>query len=445
MFSWLKGCLNVCSIKSYFSNKPIIYYMNDSGIPELSKEVPVQSRVMLPYNVKNYVGGGYPFKSSEGRAAQTFTVVTETLKWVEKHAPYPLKRWASQKPLAVDPEAGKDINAYYWRKGVKFFYYGDFYTSESSDIVAHELGHGILDSYRPKTWNVQSLELWSFHEAFADITSIITTLQNEEVIDYILNKSSFQKDNVASRIGEEIGSLLFQKTEGKGGRNPYFLRNASIKYEYVDPTTLPTNGTYETISAECHSFGRVMLGALYEIAYRFYIQQIARGLQPKEAIVVSRNLLSKYLLEAITIVPIKTKFYKNFAQTMMWVAEKYNKKHANIIRKVFQDWKIVFKNDIKMLSDFQILDKIDTGDVETIILSKEIEIGTLAHNPLYELEIEIPLEKSRFKKTENIDRQEGINSAIKCLDYLHSNNLVGSDDKTPFEVVNNKLVRTYID
>ena len=68
-------------------NFSIYYY-------DLSKNVYTQPKVMLPYSVKNYVGGGYPFKSKEGRSAQTYTVITETLKWVKKHAPYCLKKWA---------------------------------------------------------------------------------------------------------------------------------------------------------------------------------------------------------------------------------------------------------------------------------------------------------------------------------------------------------------
>lgn len=411
--------------KALAKTNEIVYLMNDPGTPALRKNVPVPSMMSPSCRVKDYVGGGHELNTKQGRAAQIFVVIGETLKWVQHHAPHQLPNWATGLPLIVEPEAGEDLNAYYYRKGMKFFYSGNVYTAASSDVVAHELGHAIFDSYRPDTWSVASLELWSFHEAFADTTAILTALQNEEIINVLLKNKYLYKDNFVSRVGEQIGKAIYDITEGKDGRSPLYLRNAAVKFEYADPSTLKKRDRNDKIAAESHSFGRIMLGALYSFLYEIYEYYVLRGLTQHDALVVARNLLSKYLLKAIATVAKTPRFYQSFARSMMHAAIQSNKEHHAILRKVFQEWKII--------GEIEVQDVITDG-TEVIRLSEEMEIGILAHNPLYNIEVEIP--------TDN--RSLGIADAKHCLDLLHQNNAVSNDESTPFEIQNNKLVRTHI-
>ena len=422
VLNWFRTLTN--SPKTLDKNS-IVYLMNDPGTPTLNKLIPVPSMASPSYKVKNYNGGGHLLNTTRGRSAQVFTVITETLKWVQNHAPKQLPNWATGLPLVVDPEAGQDLNAYYYRKGMKFFYSGDVYTALSSDVVAHELGHAIFDSFRPDTWSVASLELWSFHEAFADMTSILTVLQNEEIIDILLKDKYLEKNNLVSRIGEQIGKAIYDINKGEDGRKPLYLRNAAVKFDYVDPNTLPTRGKNDVIVAESHSFGRIMLGALYEIWHKMYEYNVLRGLDQKQALIISRDLFSKYLLTAITIVPKTPRFFQSFARTFMWVAEQDNSHYHAVIREVFMDWKIVGYFEAQ---------SIPNDGIEIIKLSEEIEMGVLNHNPLYEVEVEIPADS----------RQYGIADAKRCLDLLNQTNAVGDDETTPFEIQNNKLIRTYI-
>jgi len=423
VFNWL---INLAIAPTRLDENSIVYLMNDPGTPNLKKLVPVPSMMSPSYKVKNYTGGGHLLDTTGGRAAQVFTVITETLKWVQHHSPEHLPNWASGLPLLVDPEAGEALNAYYYRKGMKFFSSGKLHTALSSDVVAHELGHAIFDSFRPDTWSVASLELWSFHEAFGDITAIITNLQNEEVIDALLKDKYLDKDNMVSRIGEQIGKAIYNINKGTDGRNPLYLRNAATKFDYANPNTLPKRGKNNVIIAEAHSFGRIMLSALYEIWHKMYEYNVLRGLGQKHALVVSRNLFSRYLLTAIVIVPKTPRFFQSFARTLMWVSQQDGHPHYHgILRKVFLDRKMVGEIEAQQLP---------ADGVETIKLSEEIEIGILSHNPLYEVEIEIPADSI----------EEGIVDAKLCLDLLHQNNSVSDSEETPFEIQNNRLTRTHI-
>lgn len=439
--------------KSFNDIDPIVYLMNDPGTPDLWKKVPIEKPQTPICSIRGWEGGGFDLNTKQGRAAQAYVVINETMKWVYQAAPRKLNKWAATTMLKVDPEAGEDLNAYYYRQGMKFFYYGDMYTSMSSDIVAHELGHAIFDSYRPESWNLASLESWSFHEAFADITAILTALQNEEVIAFLLKDNYLYYDNLVSRVGEQIGKVIHNITKGQDGRNPNYLRNAAVHWNYVVPSTLPKKGNHDQLVAEEHSFGRVLLSAFYAIFYKVYEYYVLRAYPQAEALKLSRDFLSKCLMEAMMICPMNARFFQSFARSMMHIALQEKEDLHKIVQNIFRERKII--PSIQALSHIDIDENkiedglVKEGFVETTRMVDEIEIGTLNHNPLYDLEIEIPVESTYFTAAGKVidmavgNRAEAIVAAKLSLDLLHENNLVGSDDKTPFDVQGNKLVRTH--
>ena len=55
-----------------------------------------------------------------------------------------------------------------------------FFSGASTDVVAHEIGHGLLDAIRPDLWDAAFLEAGAFHEAFGDCIAILTALHDRE-------------------------------------------------------------------------------------------------------------------------------------------------------------------------------------------------------------------------------------------------------------------------
>ena len=51
------------------------------------------------------------------------------------------------------------------------------FSGESPDVVAHELGHAVLDSLKPALFELASIEAAAFHESFGDMSAILTALQ----------------------------------------------------------------------------------------------------------------------------------------------------------------------------------------------------------------------------------------------------------------------------
>ena len=75
--------------------------------------------------------------------------------------------WQVGNQLPVDLDHGVDLNAFYDRIGLRFFHatVGNrtVFSCESPDVVCHELGHAILDSFKPQLWDAASIEVGAFH------------------------------------------------------------------------------------------------------------------------------------------------------------------------------------------------------------------------------------------------------------------------------------------
>ena len=218
----------------------------------------------------------------------------------------PLAHWAAVKRLTAYPLYGKDVNAYYDRKGLKFFYAPDpvtgqtIFTAASTDVVAHELGHALLDCLHPDFFDVQSLEIWAFHEAWADTNAIMLLLQFDEIVQYALQETGgdLRKSNVISRLAEQLALVIYHYQGGKD--NPQLaLRDAVNDFKYADPTSLPEDGPDEDLLSECHSFGRVFLGSWYEMFCSIYEQEKKGGRAPLDAVHTARDTAYEYLVRAV--------------------------------------------------------------------------------------------------------------------------------------------------
>jgi hypothetical protein len=120
------------------------YYLNDPSTLELFEEIQPPAAPSSPVFTVN--GANIVDNFQEGtsgfRANGCFVSIANSINYIQSIVgPNHLTRWASTKNLIVLPEAGKDMNAYYNRSHLKFFYDFDrslnrtVYTSDSRDVV----------------------------------------------------------------------------------------------------------------------------------------------------------------------------------------------------------------------------------------------------------------------------------------------------------------------
>ena len=442
--------------------KKIIYVINDPSTPKLIKELMPPLYSGKPYlNVKGYKGGGFSRSSVEGQAANCYVTVTNTIKLVNSTSQIKITNWPGTSTLQIIPRAGVDLNAFYDRRSLKFFFVNDprvggsLYTCDSADIVAHELGHAILDAFRPETWSAISLEVASMHEAFADFIAIMHALSYEEIVNYVINKTegNLRKNNVVSELAEQFGVAVYKLSDPKDGRSPSCLRSAINDFKYVNPGTLPIDAPYNQLAAECHSFGRVFLGALYDMLVMIYEDVKQSGKSPVDSLIEARTILLRYMLKTIQNAPLNVKFFNSISKTILWAdVTLNNRKYHNRIYEILKNRNLI-TTQLMMLSAPKCENDnliIKTQSCMNIKLEDKVMRNQSDDNPLYGVELEIPTESVYlYDKNRNlydcliVSEDESLSAAIDMIKYLHVTNSVSNDSKTPFEIKDGKLVRTH--
>jgi len=290
------------------------FYPNDPLAPVgLESVTPVTPDAAEPtftidgprYAPAPYAPGTLAFQYWQGEVA-----LARTIRVWEDLFDRDFTRWHEDHPLLVKLRAGKDLNAFYDRKSLQFFYDVDrkthrtVYAAESSDVVAHEAGHAVLDCYQPGFWSTPDIETASYHEAFADCSALLVTLTDSAVCAALLEeaKGSWDKSNQVSRLAEALGRAIYDNYGPRAVSDPTRLRDARNDFRYADPKSLPSNADDTELAAEPHSFSRVFTGAFYDAL----IWALVRALKETpgvEAIERARRLVGLSLARAIEKLP----------------------------------------------------------------------------------------------------------------------------------------------
>lgn len=433
------------------------YLLNDFSTPELAEKIQLPVSPQLPpFSVDGYKG--FIQNNNQRVATNAFLTVDFVLQKV--NSIQPPGRWAATSSLQVHPLAGKDLNAYYDRKHLRFFYDIDrrtrstIYLADSADVVAHELGHAILDCFRPEFFDAVALEIWGFHEAFADTVSILYILGHKEIRDYILStvNGNLRISNVASRIGEQLSRALYPT-----GAPPEALRDAVNSFKYVDPKNLPTDGPDDQLSAEPHSFSRVMSGAIYDVLVGIY-EKNRKNMDYETALVTAVDQMWKNILLTIKSAPSSVNFYKNFALTMIITDRTLKFGNEDVIRNAFTARGIISEGVTALarkkekltgeqINQFMVVKK---QGIKPMQLAAGNEVKALNFNPLFAVAADVPrdeqfiLDKDGYVEHRVCPTEMEIKDDLRhCLNLISSKGEVSESPKTMFEVKDNKLVRTH--
>jgi len=167
--------------------------------------------------------------------------------------------------LPVDLDFGVDLNAFYDREGLKFFHGtaadGRSFSGESPDVVCHELGHALLDSFKPQLFDAASIEVAAFHESFGDMSAILSALQ--------LPKRARRGTGgdpaacCAARHGSRgwLEQLGWAHPSIRSVRSRARLSAHAVNtFFYRDPEHPSHHRASQSLSSEPHAFSRVFTG-----------------------------------------------------------------------------------------------------------------------------------------------------------------------------------------
>ena len=258
----------------------------------------------------------------------------------------PLPEWGIPGPnrrvLPVFPNSDLDLNAYYDRESLSFFEHNTdgkaTFSGASTDVVAHETGHALLDAVRPELMNrilggANPLpEINAFHESFGDCMALLTALSDQDTRTALLAASpDLGVPNFVEALMEDLadGVLRFLGPDDPSAQPRRALNN----FQWSLPTLLPTSGSPSVLTGEEHSFSRVFTGCFYDTVRNIFNGQEDRtetGLQ------AAAQSAGKLLIAAARKAPETARFFQAVGRTMVLEDRTQNGgAHGEAVRRAF--------------------------------------------------------------------------------------------------------------
>jgi hypothetical protein len=220
--------------------------------------------------------------------------------------------------LTVTLDADQDLNAYYDRQGLSFFYESvdgqEIHSGESPDVVCHEFGHAVLDALQPRLWAVYSFEAPALHESFGDMSAMLCALQLPEFRRSLIASTGgvLNRTSRLSRLAEQLGWGIRQGYPD--AVDPDCLRSACNSFFYQDPLTLPPRAPASNLSSEPHSFSRVFTAAFLNVVTGMFF---LRGGEDSDALGQVSLDAGRLLAEAARSTPVCVPYFSQFAAHMI--------------------------------------------------------------------------------------------------------------------------------
>jgi hypothetical protein len=310
--------------------------------------------------------GNYLFPLSDQRfdQANSFAHCTKTLEMLERFTGHKVPWSSGAEALVIRPAVESDISCYNDQKGSLEFNFFDssalgrtVRASRSADTISHELGHAFLGGLRPDYMRNWDDETMAFHEAFADITTLLYSIQYDSTISAIIKETggNLGMPNRMAQRSEEIGLAKHLDNSDPGDDNRAYLRTAINDFTYTPPSELPWGADEGELAAEYHSFSRIFSGAFYECFHTLYdssLKGICRnpdgsGRAPSEAdmaeaIRASRDTIGVIFGRSLDSLPMKKVTFREAAQAMLQADDtQFGGAQREMLRSVFTRRQII--------------------------------------------------------------------------------------------------------
>ncbi|MBB3084082.1 hypothetical protein [Geodermatophilus sabuli] len=242
-------------------------------------------------------------ENAQFHQVNAFAVAGHTLRAFEEALGREIQ-WRHGGPLVIRPHAFEGANAYYdgMSPSLNFGYFrspirsATVWTCLSHDIVAHELGHAVFDSFRPLFLYSAELDAAALHESLGDLLALFSALEHPAVVERIFAESGgdMRRPTLISGLAEEFGI-------GLRGSGSAYLRSAL------------EGPPYDQADKEPHARSTVWTAAVYDILVELVAAVLEadcpdpggrRDLESfKQAVVTATRRLRRMTLRALSYVP----------------------------------------------------------------------------------------------------------------------------------------------
>jgi hypothetical protein len=310
---------------------PINFIPNDpkaSGGPPLRQKAPRADRATTVAGftyVAHAPAAPHPLGDPEFLFWQSREAALAAVATYETLAGKKVARWArstSPRRLDLKPNAGVDLNAYYNGQSLSFFEYSTgaktTWSGASTDVVAHETGHALLDQSRPDLWDSSYTETNAFHEAFGDCMAILTACADPATRANVRTK--LRRQNFVEATAEDLSDgVLRALGPGHPASRPRHARNT---FRWALPSTLPSSGPPSVLSSEVHSFARIFTGCFYDTILNILRQRLGAARTPSAAqLDAAVKTAGKLLVRAAAEAPEAVRFFQSVGRAMVLADE----------------------------------------------------------------------------------------------------------------------------
>lgn len=228
-----------------------------------------------------------------------------------------------RRKLALLQDAGVALNAFYDRASVSFFHRPVgatmFFSGASADVVAHEVGHGLLDAVRPEFFDVNFLEVGAFHEAFGDCLAMLTALGDLPTRQRLLAfTADLRKRNFVESTMEDLARAIGLVMPGHNAAEP---RHAFNTFKYQLPQTLPDDGAPGALVNEVHSFGMLFTGCFWELIANLFGAAPARN---EASLLAAARLAGSLLIAGARAAVVTPRFLQSVGRGMVLADQSMN-------------------------------------------------------------------------------------------------------------------------
>lgn len=300
----------------------ILFIPNDpsAGAPDTRQQA---ARPDRPPSVARfrYQGGAaeavYPLESVEFAFWQSREASLAVLE-VWEHVAGPLKTWNGKvKEILFDCAGEVGTVGGYDRQVMRFGRSEvdgrTVFIGSSTDLVAHEIGHAVLDAMRPELWNATGTEHVAFHEAFGDCLSILVSLSDEPTRRAVLDlDSGMQGNNFVEALMEDLSSAI-RKTAGPD--HPASLpRHGRNDFVWCLPDGLPVIGRPGELTRDSHSFSQIFTGAFYDLIRLLFN---ASGDGSPSSLWNSASVAGRLLIESAKSALVEPRLFRSVGRAMV--------------------------------------------------------------------------------------------------------------------------------
>jgi hypothetical protein len=248
----------------------------------------------------------------------------------------PHKKWQGNRSrLPLLQNVAEDLNAFYDRASFSFFHQTvgstTFFSGASTDVVSHEVGHGLLDSVRPDFFSVNFLEVGAFHEAFGDCMAMLTALNDLDTRQKLLvAAANLRKKNFVEGTAEDLSEGIRRLQPNHNAATP---RRAFNTFQFQLPQTLPSNGGPGALINEVHSFGMIMTGCFWDLLANIF----ATAPQTQAGLLSAAKTTGQILIAGAKGAVIAARFMQSVGRAMVLADQTLNAAaNRDHIRNAFQ-------------------------------------------------------------------------------------------------------------